>query len=101
MPTRRRRRPARAWATALAWSSPSSAGTARGSSVSGSMAGPSLAGDLDLFAERLPDLAVDLEELRGEPDLLRLARPFQRHVERGLDRGGTGGHHDHAVAEHD
>jgi hypothetical protein len=55
----------------------------------------------DLFAQALPDLPVRLDERRGQPDLLDVARPGQRHVEDRLDRGRAGRHDDDPVGERD
>src|SRR4051812_3414973 len=47
------------------------------SAVSGGTAGSPGAGQLDLDAKRVPDGAVELEELRRQPDLLDLPRALE------------------------
>src|SRR5689334_2477705 len=73
----------------------------RGVAVSCDTGGSSRSGDLDLFAEAVPDALVELDELGRQPDLLDPARPGQVHADDVLDRRGTGGHDDDAVGEAD
>src|SRR3954453_23921086 len=56
--------------------------------------GSSRTGDLDLFAQAVPDALVDLDELGGQPDLLDVAGPRQVDADDVLDGGRPGGHHD-------
>src|SRR5690242_8602377 len=70
-------------------------------STSGDMGGTPLTGDADLFAEGLPDLAVDLDEPRLQAHGLDLARPRQVDVEDVLDGGGPGRHDDDLVGQRD
>src|SRR4051812_45631506 len=61
----------------------------------------SRSGDLDLFAQAVPDVAVDLGELRRQPDLLDLAGTRQVDRDGFLDRPGAGGHDDDPVGQAD
>src|SRR3954452_12526586 len=58
-------------------------------------------GDLDLFAQAVPDALVDLDELGGQPDLLDVTRPGQVDADDVLDGGRPGGHPHHPVSEAD
>src|SRR3954471_9509423 len=58
-------------------------------------------GDLDLFAQAVPDALVDLDELGGQPDLLDVTRPAEGAAEDVLEGGRPGGHHPHPVREAD
>src|SRR3954453_13800605 len=69
--------------------------------VSSDTGGSSGSGDLDLFAQGVPHALVDLDELRGEPDLLAPAWTRQVEVDVVLDGGRAGGHHDDPVGEAD
>src|SRR4051812_6357694 len=69
--------------------------------VSSDTGGSSGSGDLDLFAQGVPHALVDLDELRGEPDLLDPAWTRQVDVDDVLDGGRAGGHHDDPVGEAD
>src|SRR3954447_11520187 len=69
--------------------------------VSSDTGGSSGSGDLDLVAEAVPHVAVDLGELRREPDLLDLPRARQVDRDGVLDGAGAGGHDDDPVGQAD
>src|SRR4051812_49649457 len=63
--------------------------------------GTSRPGQLDLVAQRLPDPAVEVGELRRQADLLDLARTGQVDGDDLLDGRRAGGHHDDGVRQRD
>src|SRR5262249_52755879 len=69
--------------------------------TSGDMGGTPLTRDADLFAEGLPDLAIDLDELRLQAYRFDLARPRQIDVEDLLHGRGPCGHHNDLVGQCD
>src|SRR5436190_1625209 len=67
------------------------------SAVSGGTAGSPGAGELDLDAQRVPDRAVELEEVGRQPDVLDLARALEGDRHAALDGRRAGGHHHDGV----
>src|SRR5215207_4046594 len=99
--TNRRRRGADWAGFAAVAGVPATCGTAGSATTSCDTAGSSGSGDLDLFAQRVPDPPVHLEKGLLQPDLLDEPGTGELDRDDVLDRRRGGGHDDDRVGQRD